>query len=47
MKKLTIGLTGQTIGEIMDFASVVRTGKKYGIKNYELWPINVSSEGLG
>lgn len=47
MKKLTIGLTGQTIGEIMDFASVVRTGKKYGIKNYELWPINVPGEGLG
>ena len=47
MSQFTVGLTGQTIGEIMDFASVIRTGRKYGVTHFEVWPLNLPGSGLG
>lgn len=47
MKKITLGLTGQMLGEITDFSGVVETAGKYGITHFEIWPINAPGEGLG
>ncbi len=48
MKKITLGLTGQALGEIKTFDKIVDLAKeKYGITHFELWPVNVPGEGLG
>ena len=31
----------------MDFASVIRTGRKYGVTHFEVWPLNLPGSGLG
>ncbi len=47
MKHITLGLTGQALGEIADFSEICDKALQYGIRNLELWPLNVPGEGLG
>ena len=46
-QKIRLGLTGQTLGEIMDFEALTDLALSYGIRDLELWPVNVPGEGLG
>lgn len=40
---MKLGISGQALGYVMPFADIIRTGKKYGIKDYEIWPCNVGA----
>ena len=44
---LKLGISGQALGETMSFAQIVRIGKKYGVSDFELWPVNAVGKGSG
>lgn len=44
---MKLGISGQALGETMDFGSIVDIAAKYHISHFELWPCNVPGEGLG
>ena len=44
---MNLGISGQALGDVMDFEAIVDIGLKYGIRHYELWPCNVPGTGFG
>ena len=44
---MNLGISGQALGEVMDFSSIVDIAQKYGINHFELWPCNVPGNGSG
>lgn len=44
---MKLGISGQTLGEVADFESIVDIALKYGIRQLELWPCNVPGTGYG
>lgn len=44
---MKLGISGQALGEVMDFESIVNVAAKNGISNFELWPCNVPGTGFG
>ncbi|MDO4298205.1 MAG: TIM barrel protein [Lachnospiraceae bacterium] len=44
---MKLGISGQALGEVMDFESIVDIAAKYGITHFELWPCNVKGTGFG
>lgn len=44
---MKLGISGQALGEVMDFESIVEIGLKYGVSHFELWPCNVPGTGFG
>lgn len=41
---MKLGISGQALGETMPFADIVKMGKKYGVRDYEIWPCNAGVE---
>lgn len=46
-QEVKLGISGQALGEVMDFEAIVDVAEKYDIKNFELWPCNVKGTGFG
>lgn len=44
---MNLGISGQALGDVMDFEAIVDIGLKYGISHFELWPCNVPGTGFG
>lgn len=44
---MKLGISGQALGEVMDFESIVDVAAKYDITHFELWPCNVKGSGFG
>lgn len=44
---MNLGISGQALGDVMDFESIVDIAEKYGITHFELWPCNVKGSGFG
>ena len=44
--RMKLGISGQALGEVMSFADIVKLGKKYGVTEYEIWPLQ-RRRGLG
>ena len=44
---MKIGISGQALGDVMSFEEIVRLGKGYGVRMYEIWPSNAPGEGEG
>lgn len=42
---MRIGISGQALGDVMSFREIVRLGKSYGVKEFEIWPVNAPGEG--
>lgn len=38
---MKLGISGQALGYDMPFARIVQMGKKYGVRDFEIWPCNV------
>ncbi|MDD3278065.1 MAG: TIM barrel protein [Lachnospiraceae bacterium] len=46
-QKLQLGISGQALGEVMEFEKIVELAAKYDIRHFELWPCNVPGTGFG
>ena len=46
-KTLKLGISGQALGDVMDFGSITEIASRYQIDHFELWPCNVPGEGFG
>ena len=44
---MRLGISGQALGSIMDFAEIVRIGISFGVREYEIWPVNTPGKGWG
>ena len=44
---MRIGISGQALGDVMSFRQIVKMGKKYGVTEYEIWPVNAPGSGDG
>lgn len=44
---MKLGISGQALGEVMDFEAIVDVAARYGISHFELWPCNVPGTGFG
>lgn len=44
---LKLGISGQALGDTMPFDQIVDIGKKYGVLDFELWPVNAIGSGSG
>ena len=44
---MKLGISGQALGEVMDFESIVNVAQKYGVNHFELWQCNVPGNGWG
>lgn len=44
---MKLGISGQALGGVMDFLSIVWMGAKYGISDFEIWPVNAVGHGAG
>ena len=44
---LKLGISGQALGDVLSFPDIIRIGKKYGVSDYELWPVNAAGSGSG
>lgn len=40
---MKLGISGQALGDVMSFGDIVKIGKKYGVRDYEIWPVNVGA----
>ncbi len=40
---MRLGISGQALGDVKSFREIVKTGKKYGVSDYEIWPGNVGA----
>ncbi|MBQ8306056.1 MAG: TIM barrel protein [Blautia sp.] len=47
MNKITLGISGQALGDVRSFAEIVDIAERFGIRNFELWPVNVPGNGFG
>ena len=47
MNRITLGISGQALGDVRSFAQIVDTAARYRIRNFELWPVNVPGTGFG
>lgn len=44
---MNLGISGQALGEVIDFEAIVNMAAKYDISHFELWPCNVPGAGFG
>lgn len=44
---MKLGISGQALGDVMDFRSITEIASRYHIDHFELWPCNVPGEGFG
>ena len=44
---MRLGISGQALGSIMNFAEIVKIGISNGIFDYEIWPSNAPGNGWG
>ena len=42
---MRIGISGQALGDVMSMAEIVKIGRRYGVREYEIWPVNAPGEG--
>lgn len=44
---MKLGISGQALGDVMSMAEIVALGKRYGVEDFELWPVNAVGQGSG